>query len=189
MQIAIQQVTFPQPGRKFGKLQLSDGQTLWVPPELLGHFRGGMVAEVGTKQQTWGQGADARHVTIVTTGPMQGGIGQNTGVQPGAYGQGFGQQVTQPAPQRPNTGFQPRVYEGGGGRGQQSAEVTRMNFIMGITGRALGSGKFTASEIAVLAQEASRAYDLVTTPSPKPQTPAQEPPTADAWPESQEPVA
>ena len=107
MQIAIQQVTFPQPGRKFGKLQLTDGQTIWVPPELLGQFRGGMVAEVGTKQQTWGQGADARHVTIVTsTGPLQGG-GPGTG-QP--YGQGQARRPPQPAPQRPNTGFQPTVY-------------------------------------------------------------------------------
>ena len=159
MQVSIQNVTFPQPGRKFGKLQLNDGQTLWVPPELLGQFRGGMTAEVGTKQQTWGQGADARQVTIVTTGPMAAGQPQ----------QGYGGQVAQPPPQRSNTGFQPRVYEGGGGREQQSNFVTRMNFIMGITGRWGGSGKFAASEIAVLAQEAARAYDLVTAAKPQAQ--------------------
>ena len=166
MQVQIAQVTFPQPGRKFGKLQLTDGQMLWVPPELLGQFRGGMVAEVGTKQQTWGQGADARQVTIVTTGPMQGG----GPVQGQSYGQGYGQPAVQQAPQRPNTGFQPTVYEGGGrsyGAGKTDGEA-KMIFVTGVVGRAMGSGKFTASEIAVLAQEAARTYDLVTTPSPKP---------------------
>ena len=163
MQVSIAQVTFPQPGRKFGKLQLTDGQTLWVPPELLGQFRGGMVAEVGTKQQTWGQGADARHVTIVTTGPIQ---ASGALPQGGAYGQGYGPLAAQPAPQRPNTGFQPRVYEGGG-RPRTDGDA-KMIFVTGVVGRAMGSGKFTASEIAVLAQEAARTFDLVTAPSPKP---------------------
>jgi hypothetical protein len=177
MQIAIQQVTFPQPGRKFGKLQLSDGQTVWVPPELLGQFRGGMTCEVGTKQQTWGQGVDARHVTIVTTGPM--GPGMASGGN--AYQQPYGQAQVNQAPQRPNTGFQPRVVEGGArpyGSPRDPGEA-KMIFVTGVVGRAMGSGKFTASEIAVLAQEAARTYDLVTAPSPKPQLqgqPSDEPP-------------
>jgi hypothetical protein len=165
MQVSIAQVTFPQPGRKFGKLQLTNGEIIWVPPNLLGQFQGGTTVEINTKPVVWGQGADARNVVVATTGPMQGGMAPPQG-QP--YGQGYGQPAIQQAPQQPNTGFQPRVYEGGRGQ-QQSAEVTRMNFIMGITGRWGGSGKFAASEIAVLAQEAARAYDLVTTPSPKPQ--------------------
>lgn len=186
MQVSISQVTFPQPGRKFGKLNLTDGQTLWVPPELLGQFRGGMTCEVGTKQQTWGQGADARHVTIVTTGPMQAGMGAQQG---NSYQQPYGQAGAQQAPQRPNTGFQPRVYEGGGrSYGQAKTEgEAKMIFVTGVVGRAMGSGKFTASEIAVLAQEAARTYDLVTTPSPKPAPQALE--GANQWPESEDPSA
>jgi hypothetical protein len=178
MQVSIAQVTFPQPGRKFGKLQLNDGQTLWVPPELLGQFRGGMVAEVGTKQQTWGQGTDARQVTIVTTGPMQGGMLPQ---QATPYGQGYGQPTAQQAPQRPNTGFQPRVYEGGGR--QKTDGEAKMIFVTGVVGRAMGSGKFTASEIAVLAQEAARTYDLVTAAKPPiPQQTDDPPPYPDGEP-------
>jgi hypothetical protein len=184
MQVSIAQVTFPQPGRKFGKLQLSDGQIIWVPPELLGKFQGGTTVEINTKPVTWGQGTDARNVIVATTGPLQPGMGPPQ--QGNAYGQ-YGQAGTQPAAPRPNTGFQPRVYEGGGR--PRTDYDSKMIFVTGVVGRAMGSGKFTASEIAVLAQEAARTYDLVTTPSPKPQPQAQEPPTADAWPESQEPVA
>lgn len=182
MQVSIQNVTFPQPGRKYGKLQLTDGQTIWVPPELLGMFRGGMVAEIATKQQTWGQGADARTVMIATTGPMQPGMGQNTGQVSGAYPQPYPAAQPQQGYQRPTTGFQPRVYEGGGQRGgaPRSDADAKMIFVTGVVGRAMGSGKFSASEIAVLAQEACRVFDLMTRPSPPPQAALQ---GANQWPE------
>jgi len=180
MQVSIQHVTFPQPGRKYGKLQLTDGQTIWVPPDLLNMFRGGMTVEIATKQQTWGQGADARTVTIATTGPMQ---GQGGGQQGGSYGQSPQTQGGSYGGQRPNTGFQPRLIQGGG---QRDPGEARMIFVTGVVGRAMGSGKFTASEIAILAQAASQAYELVTRPSPPPAQSVgmpEEPPTPDAFPE------
>jgi len=162
MQISIKYVNFPRPGGKYGTLKTEAGETIMVPPNLLGLFRAGQVVEIGTKDQTWGQGTDQeRLVTIATTGPMQGptGVVQGQGVQ-----SGYGGPVQGQPSGRANTGFQPRVVEGGRGKDQWTPEQTRWNFIMGIAGRAMGSGKFTASEIRVLTQEAAAAYDAISKP-------------------------
>lgn len=161
MQVNIKYVNFPKPGGKYGSLRTVDGQIIWVAPDLLGMFRAGMTVEIGTKQQTWGQGDTARTVTIATSGPMQ----AQAGVQQGnAYGQGYQGQPRQPYAPRTNTGFQPRVIQGGA----RSDADAKMIFVTGVVGRAMGSGKFIASEIAVLAQAACQAFDLVTRPSPPP---------------------
>jgi hypothetical protein len=162
MQVNIRYVNFPKPGGKYGSLTTTDNQRIWVPPDLLGMFRAGMTAEIGTKQQTWGQGNDARTVTIATSGPLQ---GQTAGYQGNQYAQGQNPQPRPYAAGRPNTGFQPRVVQGGG----RPDHDAKMIFVTGVVGRAMGSGKFTASEIAVLAQAAAQAFDVVTRPPPPPQ--------------------
>ena len=45
-------------------------------------------------------------------------------------------------------------------------DQARHIYVTGIVGRAMGSGKFTASEIAVLTSEANRAFDLIGKPKP-----------------------
>jgi hypothetical protein len=89
-------VTFPQPGRKFGKLQLPMVRRSGCRPSCWAvsrrHGRRG-----GDKQQT-GARRDARHVTIVTTGPMQAGMAP-------PCGNSYGLQATDsPLPSRPPSG-------------------------------------------------------------------------------------
>jgi len=178
MQVNVKYVNFPKPGGKYGSIKLADGQMIMVPPDLLGQFRAGMVCEISTKQQTWGTGTpEARLVTIATTGPMQ---PQNQAAQ--SYGGQVGYQG-QPGPNpsyRPNTGFQPRVVQGTGQGGPvggpRPADQDRFIFVTGVVGRAMGSGKFTASEIMVLTVEANAAFERLKNPprpapAPLPQTP------------------
>jgi hypothetical protein len=180
MQVNIRFVNFPKPGGKFGNLVLDNGQQIWVPPALLNSFRAGMSCEIGTKEQTWGaDGPNPKQVIVATTGP-QGGAQQGYGGQR-TYNanQDYGRANTY---QRPNTGFQPRVYQGAGGAvpptgnpnvGQDQGKHI---FVTGVVGRAMGSGKFTASEIAVLTQAAAQAYEIMNKPPVDQRQMPQEPP-------------
>jgi hypothetical protein len=164
MQIAIRYVNFPKPGGKYGSLKLMDGTMIMVPPDLLGQFRAGVACEITTKQQTWGDSP----VTIATSGPLQGPTGPVQGQQ--GYG-GYQGPVSRETSQRPNMGFQPRVIQGGGNPNAKSPDEARMIFVTGVVGRAMGSGKFAASEIPVLAQAAAEAFDrLVSGPGKAPAT-------------------
>jgi len=158
MMVNVRYVNAPQnPNGKYGNLKLGDGSTIMVPVDMLGMFQPGNY-EIGTKYQTWGQGTDQeRQVVIATTGPggQPGGLQHRGGYQGNQQGGGF---------QRPRQGFQPRVYQGGrtgGSQGYQGGgdKDPRQIFITGVVGRAMGSGKFAASEIAVLTQAAARSYD------------------------------
>jgi hypothetical protein len=156
MIVNIKYVNFPKPGGKYGSLKTADGFTIMCPPDLLGLFRAGQVVEVPTKQQTWGQGTeDEKLVTIITGGPLQ---GHTTPVQGQGGPVGYQRPAQDQAPYRPNTGFQPRVVQGGG-RADPAIDQSRHIFVTGVVGRAMGSGKFTASEIPVLTQAANEAYD------------------------------
>lgn len=179
MQISIKYVNFPRPGGKYGTLKTEAGETIMVPPNLLGLFRAGQVVEIGTKDQTWGQGTEQeRLVTIATTGPLNVNTEpvQGQGVQSGYQRPVQGQPL-----QRPNTGFQPRVIPGGAGPYGNAVtgpppDQARQIFVTGVVGRAMGSGKFAASEILVLTQAANEAFErLKNPPKPAPE-PAGEPP-------------
>ncbi|HYW90050.1 MAG TPA: hypothetical protein VFB50_19915 [Chloroflexota bacterium] len=171
MHIDVRYVNFPKPGAKYGSLRLQDGSYLMCPPDLLGYFRAGSSYDIATKQQTWGQGQDARTVVIVAAPPNQPVQGQHNG---GAYG-GV---VNQNEAQRPNTGFQPRVVQGGRSPsyGQPASGQDRHIFVTGVVGRAMGSGKFAASEIGVLTQAAADAYDRLIGAKPVVQQPVEQPP-------------
>jgi hypothetical protein len=67
MMVNIKYVNFPKPGGKYGSIKLVDGQSIMVPPDLLGGFRAGMVCEVSTKQQTWGQGTEQERLVTIAT--------------------------------------------------------------------------------------------------------------------------
>jgi hypothetical protein len=166
MQISIKYVNFPRPGGKYGNIKAVDGSTVMIPPDLLGLFRAGQTVEIGTKTQTWGQGtAEERVVTVATTGPLDARTGpvQAQGVQPG-----YGGPVQGQPSQRPNTSLlRPRVIQGGP-VGVSQTDQARHIFVTGCVGRALGSGKFAASEIRVLTQAANEAYDLIGKPATPP---------------------
>lgn len=166
MQINIKFVNFPRPGGsgKYGSIVGQDGTKIMVPADMLGMFRQGMAVDVPTKEQTWGE----TPVIVATGGPGGGSTGavQGQGYSPSVHGT-----PNRDSGQRANTGFTPRVYQGGGGvpaGGNLGADQGRQIFVTGTVGRAMGSGKFAASELPVLTQAACEAYDKVLSAPPKP---------------------
>ena len=151
MIVNIQQVNPPGPQStgKFGHL-ITDSGKIFFPVDMMGEFQPGTTVDIRTKDQTWG----ATPVKVVAgrpTVPVQGQRAQTGYERPGQDNR-F---------QRPNTGFQPRVIEGGAG------DKDRHIFVCGVVQQAMSSGKFTASEILVLTQAANDAFDLIR-PKPKP---------------------
>jgi len=168
MMISVRYVNFPKPGGKYGSLKLADGSLIMCPPDLLRGFRAGQSYEVATKQQTWGQGTDQeREVTIVSGGPFQ---GRQQGLQQGGGMAGYGGANRSAGSVRPNTGFVPRVVQGGGGQQgyqlRKHPEEQRLIFIQGIVQQAMGSGKHAISEMSVVAQAADLIYQQLTKPKP-----------------------
>lgn len=165
MQVNIKYVNFPSINStgKYGSIVDQSGTKIQVPVDMLNLFRAGMICEIGVKTQTWGKGTDREaDVVIATTGPLK----NNTGAVQGQGAQAGYQGASQAAaPQRPNTGFLPRVYQGGAGQpapqlGQTQADQARQIFVTGVVGRSMGSGKFAASEIPVLVKAANEGYDV-----------------------------
>ena len=161
---------------KYGNIKSTAGETIWVPVPMLALYQGteGRAVDVPTKQATWGQGDDAKQVTIATGGPGASTGGGWQGAQRAPVAQQIGPGI--PAPQQQAPAYRPPAADKDG----------RAIYITGVVGRAMGSGKFTASEILVLTQAATEAYDRLLDPSkPKPvQTaPAAEPPFNDALPD------
>ena len=144
MRIDIAYVNPPRnPEGKYGNIKTRNGQTLMVPVAMLDLFQPGMVCDVVTKEQTWGQGADARPVTIIHSGP--------------------GNSAAAQAPP-PRQAFQPRIVPSGPSLPAKSHDEARQIFITGVVGRAMGSGKFAASEIPILTQAAAMAFDKLFNP-------------------------
>lgn len=163
MLISIKYVNPPgaQSSGKFGSIVDQNGMKIYVPVAMLGQFQVGTTVDVATKEQVWG----TTPVLVVQggpTGPVQ-GHGQQVGYQAASQAA---------ASQRANTGFQPRVIAGGAGQATAHAddEKSRNIFVCGVVQQAMNSGKFTASEIAVLTSEANRAFDLIGKPPAKPAT-------------------
>jgi len=179
MQMTIQYCNDPRnPTGKYGNLKSTAGETIYVPVAMLPLFKGreGQAVDVPTKVATWGQGAEARQVTIATAGPNGGGW---QGAQRGPYSQQPAQQsgtgLPTPQPQQSAPAYRPPAADKDG----------RAIFITGCVGRAMGSGKFTASEILVLTKAAMEAYDRYLDPNAKPAEAASaaEPPFNDVLPD------
>jgi hypothetical protein len=167
MQINIKFVNLPRVGStgKYGSIVGQDGTRVMVPVDLLGQFRAGMTVDVPTKAQTWGQGTDREaQVIIATSGPGGGSTGavQGQGYSPSIHGT-----PDRNTGQRANTGFRPTVYQGGAGQQPAAVDQGRQIFVTGTVGRAMGSGKFAASELPVLTQAACEAYDKVLNAPPR----------------------
>jgi len=157
MMVTVQYANPPRPGGKYGNLKLVNGQTIYVPPDLVQYFQSGSTYDIVTKEETWGQGSpDAKTVTVCRMPPrvaqaMAGNMQAHTG-----------QRRTAP-------GFQPRVVQGG--PPARTGDEARQIFVTGVVGRAMGSGKFAASEIPVLTQAAMEAFDRLSMPKPPPLPP------------------
>lgn len=67
-------------------------------------------------------------------------------------------------PQAQQTGISPRAQSYARG---STGTSDRMIFITGVVGRGMGSGKFTADQIKLLAMYASDAYEAVSSPQPR----------------------
>jgi len=182
MTVDVQYVNFPKPNGKYGSLRLRNGAYIQVPPGLLDRFRGGMVCEIDAEQETWGRGTPTeRQVTVARSGPVG---GQNSPSQGHVGGSPYQRPVSRETPYAARTGFQRPSYSQGGPVGAGSSKDERMIFITGVVGRAMGSGKFSAAEVPVLAQAAAAAFAQVTGAGPapvedspyQPQQGAQEPP-------------
>jgi len=175
MQMTVQYVNPPRDPTtgKYGSIKSTAGETIWVPVRMLALYQGteGRAVDVPTKQATWGQGDDARQVTIATGGPGPSNVVGWQGAQRAPAQQPTAQQ---PAPQ-PAPAYRPPAADKDG----------RAIFITGCVGRAMGSGKFTASEILVLTKAAMEAYDRYLDPNAKPAEAASaaEPPFNDALPD------
>jgi hypothetical protein len=159
MQMTLAYVNDPRnPAGKYGNVKSTAGETVMVPIAMLPLFRGreGQAVDVPTKIATWGQGTDAKQVTIATGGPGTSNVVGWQGTQRAPAPQ-------QQAPQQPAPAYRPPAAD----------KDARQIYITGVVGRAMGSGKFTASEILVLTKEAGDAYDKYVDPSkPKPALPA-----------------
>jgi hypothetical protein len=151
MLVNIKFVNLPsaQSSGKYGSIVTQDGVKIYVPVDLITLFRSGMSTEISVKEQTWG----TTPVIVATSGP--GGVPQASGARP-AY-QGAAQAGASP---RANTGFQPKVIQGGPSAAPDD-DKSRNIFVCGVVQQAMNSGKFAASEIAVLTTEANRAFDLI----------------------------
>ena len=166
MRITVKFVNQPtKPDAKYGNIKTTDDQTIMVPIGNLNHFQRGMTCDLATEVKTWGSGAEARPVTIAVGLPgsnQAAGYGGNQ--MAAATQQGYAQQASAPAqggythaaPYAPPTGPGPQASLGGPPRGNPEA---RAIFATGVVGRAMGSGKFAASEISTLLEEALRVYD------------------------------
>ena len=175
MQMTVQYVNDPRnPTGKYGSIKSTAGETIWVPVTMLPLFRGreGQAVDIPTKPATWGQGADAKQVTVATGGP---GASKSSGGWQGAQRAPAAQQ---PAPQQqaPAPAYRPPATD---------KDTARQIYITGVVGRAMGSGKFTASEILVLTQAAAEAFDRHLDPTkakPAQAAPAADPPFNDELP-------
>lgn len=64
-QIAIRYVNPAKPGKKYGSVKDSAGNTFWVPKDMVAAFQANTTVDVPTNEQTWGDNV----VQVVTARP------------------------------------------------------------------------------------------------------------------------
>lgn len=169
--VVVKYVNYPsKPDAKFGNIKTSDDVTIMVPVARMAEFTKGATVDILTETKTWGSGADARPVIVLDGRTPRINPGQATQAGPnrsnpeqGSYQPYTAPQATyrQTGPLEPAPPPPPLAGSAGPARGNPEA---RSIYITGVVGRAMGSGKFTTSEIAVLTEEAGRVYDLLVAP-------------------------
>lgn len=130
--IVAMYVNNAKPDKKFGSIVDPDGNKFMLPVGMQDAFRAGQTYDVPTSNKKWGQDA-----VVVIEG------------RPGAAGS------TGPATPAPNANQQtapspPRTNGALGKEGEM--------FVMGVVGRAMGSGKFDVTDIDLLTKAAVQAW-------------------------------
>ena len=134
VQVTPQYVNPPKrQGGKYGNIKLQDGTLYMVPAHALANFQPGMVANIDFSVQNWGQPGQQQPFNVVTAINGVPVTGQAGPVQGG----------DRPAPTPQNV--------------PQSDKEEGM-FIMGVVGRAMGSGQFGMDDILGLTQRAALAW-------------------------------
>lgn len=169
MRVTVKYVNYPSKvDAKYGNIKTSDDQTIMVPVARLAEFTKGATLDILVETKTWGNGADARPVTVLDGRSPQVNPYAGQGAQPGPNRsnpeQGNQGRQTDPAPGgAPYQAAQAGHQAPAPGPARSNPEA-RSIFITGVVGRAMGSGKFSASEIQTLTEEAARSYDQKLTP-------------------------
>jgi hypothetical protein len=145
MQVTVQYVNPPKDGRKNGSLRLTNGSFISVSPELLPLFEGCENSTIDIETREWTP-PGGKPMTFANSGPNG-----TRAAAPRAAAQ------SRPAPPPLQTAA-PR-----------NVDTDKHIFVTGIVGRAMGSGKFAASEVRVLTQAALEAFEMLSKPPlPKP---------------------
>ena len=133
-QVIPQYVNPPkQAGGKYGNIKLQDGTVFFVPANQLGNFAPNMPANIEYQGQTWGWGTNSKQVYVVTAINGMNITGQQGSVRGGDRPAAAPQNVPQ-------------------------TDKEEGMFIMGVVGRAMGSGQFGMDDILGLTQRASLAW-------------------------------
>ena len=132
--VTLRYVNQPKnPAGKMGSIVGNDGTRYMVPVQNLGKFAVGGTYEVAVSQEVWKPGEPA--VTVIRDVPGGGSA---------------------PAPAAPANPTHASGHVNGAKIGESAA---RQIFVTGIVGRAMGSGKFTPSDLEALTSAAITAYD------------------------------
>jgi len=124
-----------KPDGKFGNIRSDDGETYFVNVGCLNKYRVGMEIEPPFDNKKWGQ--DVVKVIPPHYDPSAGGAPPQPPPLNGSYNQ-----TPAPPPARTN-----------GALGKEGEM-----FVMGVVGRAMGSGKFDPTDVDVLTKAAVQAW-------------------------------
>jgi hypothetical protein len=128
-QVAIKYVNDAKPGKKYGSIKDSSGNTYWVPAGMVAQFQPNTTVDVNLSQQTWGQ-----NQVQVVAGFANGDINAKASMDSG---------VMQRHPAPPSQTVNGHVNE---------AEKSGYIFVTGCLQQALGAGKIEAKDIPTVAQ-------------------------------------
>jgi hypothetical protein len=131
--VAIKYVNDAKPGKKYGSIKDTEGNTYWVPAGMVAQFQPNTNVDINLSQQTWGQNQ------------VQVFAGFANGSAPPAPAALNGNQQAAP-PSRPN---------GNGYEMEKSGYI----FVTGCLQQALGSGKIEAKDIPFVAETLVAAWN------------------------------
>jgi hypothetical protein len=124
-----------KPDGKFGNIKMESGETFFVNVGRLNLYRTGMEIEPPSKSEKWGD--NVVQVIPANYDPTGGSAPNTPPPLNGSYNQ-----TPAPPPQRTN------------GTLGKEGEM----FVMGVVGRAMGSGKFDITDVDVLTKAAVQAW-------------------------------
>lgn len=146
--ITAKYVNPPKPGRTNYSIKTPEDELYWVDPRLASQFQPGGTYQIEYDTKTFGD-RPSRVITRVVVG----GAAPEP-PPPQSYG-GYAHPQSNHTPA-------PRT-NGNGHRAPNGDAKAREMFIMGVVGRAMGSGKFEPHDISQLTNEAASAWDALQT--------------------------